>query len=582
MSFGAGLSQGLQLGISSIIKKNEEKAREERMQEKLLEQRAYNTMEDTKKEFFKLGGTAKEAATYSGAENQYALELRMDELRAEYKAGIDASRTGKPLYAPDTETGTGEGTIQPSAGFQRGFENQQAATDEIKFNAGIQAKIAAEASAGERKAKREEDLEGVRNVASVNPQAGIDFSGAMNRQDALAAVAQNQNASQFAAEQMRFGVPTILNVGAGENVATPQMIAELDAAKERYATDKSDEAIRRGIKIRSDFELEQQYKQARDRANEDPGSVPPNIRFGYPEGDPALVRYFADEDKQDNDPFFRDAINLIPFRVKQSESEKGTPLTDDSGRLTKYGKVFLRKNVEDKPHQIGIDPVTGDKVYKNILTFMPLVVKPFTPTETPPDTTFNFDQGTNVQGSPFGSVPAEKGPTESSRFNPATGRPGSLGERRGEGTGENFPASQPERSVDQKFKAGFTDSKLSQAQRDVVESVIVDAGYKMEDVEGDYSDFARRISMSERNEAKFNLDRIYSEIDRAESSKTDIFGRKKNLSVSQKEKLESDLEKAMAELNPASSAYIEKERRFNIINSAYEKRPFMQKPKLRR
>lgn len=88
--------------------------------------------------------------------------------------------------------------------------------------------------------------------------------------------------------------------------------------------------------------------------------------------------------------------------------------------------------------------------------------------------------------------------------------------------------------------------------------------------------------MSERNEAKFNLDRIYSEIDRAESSKTDIFGRKKNLSVSQKEKLESDLEKAMAELNPASSAYIEKERRFNIINSAYEKRPFMQKPKLRR
>lgn len=407
-SFERAFNPAFQASMASAMRDTADEKAEKRMQEKLLEQRAYNTMEDTKKEFFRLGGTAKEAANYSGAENQYALELRMDELRAEYKAGIDASRTGKPLYAPDTETGTGEGTIQPSAGFQRGFENQQAATDEIKFNAGIQAKIAAEASAGERKAKREEDLEGVRNVASVNPQAGIDFSGAMNRQDALAAVAQNQNASQFAAEQMRFGVPTILNVGAGENVATPQMIAELDAAKERYATDKSDEAIRRGIKIRSDFELEQQYKQARDRANEDPGSVPPNIRFGYPEGDPALVRYFADEDKQDNDPFFRDAINLIPFRVKQSESEKGTPLTDDSGRLTKYGKVFLRKNVEDKPHQIGIDPVTGDKVYKNILTFMPLVVKPFTPTETPPDTTFNFDQGMNVQGSPFGSVPVKK------------------------------------------------------------------------------------------------------------------------------------------------------------------------------
>ena len=164
--------------------------------------------------------------------------------------------------------------------------------------------------------------------------------------------------------------------------------------------------------------------------------------------------------------------------------------------------------------------------------------------------------------------------------NPAMGRAGSLGERRGEGTGENFPAGQPERSVDQKFKVGSTDSKLSQTQRDVVESVIVDAGYKMEDVEGDYSDFARRISMSERNEAKFNLDRIYGAIDRLESSKTDIFGRKKNLSVSQREKLESDLEKAMAELNPASSAYVEKERRFNIIDSAYVKRPFMQKPRV--
>ena len=563
-SFERAFNPAFQASMASAMRDMADEKAEKRMQEKLLEQRAYNTMEDTKKEFFRLGGTAKEAANYSGAENQYALGLRMDELRAEYKAGIDASRTGKPLYAPDTETGTGEGTIQPSAGFQRGFENQQAATDEIKFNAGIQAKIAAEASAGERKAKREEDLEGVRNVASVNPQAGIDFSGAMNRQDALAAVAQNQNASQFAAEQMRFGVPTILNVGAGENVATPQMIAELDAAKERYATDKSDEAIRRGINIRSGLELEQQYKQARDRANEDPGSVPPNIRFGYPEGDPALVRYFADEDKQDNDPFFREAINLIPLRVKQSESEKGTPLTDDSGRLTKYGKVFLRENVQD------VDvPVLGelDKVIgvRRQLKFMLPVGEPFKPTETPPDTT-------------SGSVPVKKGSTEF----PATGRTGSLGERRGEGTGENFPASQPERSVDQKFKAGFTDSKLSQAQRDVVESVIVDAGYKMEDVDGDYSDFARRISMSERNEAKFNLDRIYSEIDRAESSKTDIFGRKKNLSVSQKEKLESDLEKAMAELNPASSAYIEKERRFNIINSAYEKRPFMQKPKLRR
>ena len=172
------------------------------------------------------------------------------------------------------------------------------------------------------------------------------------------------------------------------------------------------------------------------------------------------------------------------------------------------------------------------------------------------------------------------GTAESLPPNPVMGRAGSLGERRGEGTGENFPAGQPERSVDQKFKVGSTDSKLSQTQRDVVESVIVDAGYKMEDVEGDYSDFARRISMSERNEAKFNLDRIYGAIDRLESSKTDIFGRKKNLSVSQREKLESDLEKAMAELNPASSAYVEKERRFNIIDSAYVKRPFMQKPRV--
>jgi len=284
----------------------------------------------------------------------------------------------------------------------------------------------------------------------------------------------------------------------------------------------------------------------------------------------ALKRQIREKDQA----FFTEASSLVPLEYQSQ-------ITNDEGEFTKEGKAFLRTYVKMMPYTHP-DQVKGEgKIYER-LAFIRPVVKPFTTTETPPDTTFNFDQGTNVQGSPFGSVPAEKGPTESSRFNPATGRPGSLGERRGEGTGENFPASQPERSVDQKFKAGFTDSKLSQAQRDVVESVIVDAGYKMEDVEGDYSDFARRISMSERNEAKFNLDRIYSEIDRAESSKTDIFGRKKNLSVSQKEKLESDLEKAMAELNPASSAYIEKERRFNIINSAYEKRPFMQKPKLRR
>ena len=370
MSFGKGLSQGLQLGISAINRKNEDKAAEERFNERLAEQRAYGVMEDTKKEARALGATAEELGTYSGAENQYALDRRMDELRAEYKAGRTAQLSGEGSGQP-TDSLLGETGIATSAGYMRGVESGKSQQQEQEFLNIMQRK----ARAGEREAVREEDLQGVRDVASVNPQAGIDFSAANTRQEALQAVAQNQAARNFAAEQMRFGVPTILNFEAGENVASPQMVAELDAAKERYAADKYDEDIRRGVNIRSGLELEQQYKQARDRANEDPGSIPPEIKLGYPEGDAPLVRYFAAQDKADHDSFFGDAINLVPFHVRNSEFEKGTPLTDDDGRITKYGRKFLRENVLDELETI-VDQVTGKERTERRRRFIRKVPEP--------------------------------------------------------------------------------------------------------------------------------------------------------------------------------------------------------------
>ena len=401
-TFGSSFAQTFQQSLAAARKAEDEEKADKRFNERLAEQRAYGVMEDTKKEARALGATAEELGTYSGAENQYALDRRMDELRAEYKAGRTAQLSGEGSGQP-TDSLLGETGIATSAGYMRGVEAAKSQQQEQEFLNIMQRK----ARAGEREAVREEDLQGVRDVASVNPQAGIDFSAANTRQEALQAVAQNQAARNFAAEQMRFGVPTILNFEAGENVASPQMVAELDAAKERYAADKSNEDILMGVKIRSGLELEQQYKQARDRANEDPGSIPPEIKLGYPEGDAPLVRHFAAQDRADADPFFREAINLVPFHVRQSESKKGTPLTDDDGRITKYGRAFLRENVMDKPETI-VDKVTGEMRSRNILTFMPRVVEPVTPTETLPDTTFNFDQGWNVQGSPFGSVPVNK------------------------------------------------------------------------------------------------------------------------------------------------------------------------------
>ena len=206
-TFGSSFAQTFQQSLAAARKAEDEEKADKRFNERLAEQRAYNTREDTKKEFFKLGGTAEEEATYSGAENQYAFNLRMDELRAENKAGREASRTGKPLYAPDTETGTGEGTINPTAGFRRGFEAQQTATDEIKFNAGTQAKIAAEARAIINQERDDERLDKAIAFGASRPEVPFDFNQPIDKVEQDQAEAARMEAHNI--DRMKAGLPPL-------------------------------------------------------------------------------------------------------------------------------------------------------------------------------------------------------------------------------------------------------------------------------------------------------------------------------------------------------------------------------------
>ena len=206
-TFGSSFAQTFQQSLAAARKAEDEEKADKRFNERLAEQRAYGVMEDTKKEARALGATAEELGTYSGADNQHALELRMDELRAENKAGREASRTGKPLYAPDTETGTGEGTINPTAGFRRGFEAQQTATDEIKFNAGTQAKIAAEARAIINQERDDERLDKAIAFGASRPEVPFDFTQPIDKVEQDQAEAARMEAHNI--DRMKAGLPPL-------------------------------------------------------------------------------------------------------------------------------------------------------------------------------------------------------------------------------------------------------------------------------------------------------------------------------------------------------------------------------------
>ena len=205
-TFGSSFAQTFQQSLAAARKAEDEEKADKRFNERLAEQRAYNTREDTKKEFFKLGGTAEEAATYSGAENQYALDRRMDELRAEYKAGRTAQLSGEGS-GPTTDSLLGETGIATSAGYMRGVESAKSQQQEQEFIN----RMNLSASANQREAIRVEgDAE--RRAKAIafgasRPEVPFDFNQPIDKVEQDQAEAARMEAHNI--DRMKAGLPPL-------------------------------------------------------------------------------------------------------------------------------------------------------------------------------------------------------------------------------------------------------------------------------------------------------------------------------------------------------------------------------------
>lgn len=239
-TFGSSFAQTFQQSIAAAKRAEEEDRREERMQEKLLEQRAYNTMEDTKKEARGLGATAEELGTYSGAENQYALDRRMDELRAEYKAGRTAQLSGEGSGQP-TDSLLGETGIATSAGYMRGVESGKSQQQEQEFLN----RMNLSASAKQREAIRgETDAEASQKIIDSlsRKYPGEEFDA-----NAPLSVLQEQQANFNAREEMNqraaiLGMPQ--PVPAGLSKPSQDIVAAITRSEvEQSALDKAMAAL---------------------------------------------------------------------------------------------------------------------------------------------------------------------------------------------------------------------------------------------------------------------------------------------------------------------------------------------------
>lgn len=387
-TFGSSFAQTFQQSLAAARKAEDEQKADKRFNERLAEQRAYGVMEDTKKEARVLGATAKQLETYSGAENQYALDRRMDELRAEYAAGIDASRTGKPLYAPDTETGTGEGTIQPSAGFQRGFENQQAATNQIKFKAETENEIAAQAR---DILKQERDTDRLNKVLAWGSSRNVplDFNQPIDKIEQDQAEVVRMEAHNI--DRMKAGLPPLPVSELSFNVTSIAKPTE-DSFKEIFNADqrRNFEAAKRQAEASVSGQIEARNNQAALRALSDK-NLPKEYQALFDEPDfvkkhGALTAQYYDNQalgeagkvKNDNDldhyrrqKDFNDSYEII----KGAESLGIKPETDKNGLVTPdFKSLFLSKYVlitrdrtqTDEKGKTIIDNLTGREMTEKV------------------------------------------------------------------------------------------------------------------------------------------------------------------------------------------------------------------------
>jgi len=235
-SFERAFNPAFQASMASAMRDMADEKAEKRMQEKLLEQRAYNTMEDTKKEARGLGATAEELGTYSGAENQYALDRRMDELRAEYKAGRTAQLSGEGSGEP-TDSLLGETGIATSAGYRKGVESGKSQQQENEFLN----RMNQMASAKQREAIRgETDAEASQKIIDSlsRKYPGEEFDA-----NAPLSVLQEQEANFNAREAMNqraaiLGMPQ--PVPAGLSKTSPDILAAITRSEvEQSALDKA-------------------------------------------------------------------------------------------------------------------------------------------------------------------------------------------------------------------------------------------------------------------------------------------------------------------------------------------------------
>ena len=202
--------------------KEQEKLRE--INAVLLEdERDFNRMEKSKNEALNLGATQEILDTYMHGQNEYALGLLMDELREQNKAGVAASQAGKPFVPvripgnpefdyPGTST-SGVTFTEPSAGFKRGYADEEAKAAEQKFLAkaardealataqGVNAQ-----SLGFAATERDRVENEARWLAASNAPAGFPFDfNSLNWKDQIK---DAENIQDLQKKQLTAGLPS--------------------------------------------------------------------------------------------------------------------------------------------------------------------------------------------------------------------------------------------------------------------------------------------------------------------------------------------------------------------------------------
>ena len=235
-TFGSSFAQTFQQSLAAARKAEDEEKADKRFNERLAEQRAYNTMEDTKKEARMFGAPEKELDKYQGAENQHALNLLMDDLRAEYKAGRTAQLSGEGSGQP-TDSLLGETGIATSAGYMRGVESAKSQQQEQEFLN----RMNLSASAKQREAIRgETDAEASQKIIDSlsRKYPGEEFDA-----NAPLSVLQEQQANFNAREEMNqraaiLGMPQ--PVPAGLSKPSQDIVAAITRSEvEQSALDKA-------------------------------------------------------------------------------------------------------------------------------------------------------------------------------------------------------------------------------------------------------------------------------------------------------------------------------------------------------